>query len=321
MVTQSYNDFITALGTAQTVAVCGHTNPDGDCLGSVMALTLALRKKGFDAVPLFADEGRAPDAFAFLPFYDLLKHPSEYTETPDMFFAVDVPTDDRLAAAKGIFERAGKTFGIDHHPDTIDYADVTLSDPEASATGVLIWDLIREMDVAPDADIAMCCYVALVTDTGRFQYQNTDARTFVCASELCRFGADPASAARDIYQSRTFASLRLEALVLERMQFIHNGSVVCSWVNQADMEETGATKDDTEGLIDILRSIAGVRICIIFRENSDGIRGSMRAKGDEDVGTIARALGGGGHKAAAGFTYQGTLEEAISTVRQLLEKV
>lgn len=315
---------LVALPAGTRVATCGHLNPDGDCRGSVLGITLALRSLGLECTPILAEDAPAKGQYAFLPGTDGYATPGVYAESkgaPDVFFALDVPNSDRLKDAEALFNEAGLTIGVDHHPDTEDYASVTVSDPAAAATGILVWELIGLLGVKPTPEMATCCYLALMTDTGRFQYQNTDARALSSASSMVAAGASPSLCAREAYQNRSIASLKLDSLTVDRMVVGVDGRFAYSWVTPEDMERLGATKDDVDGLTDILRSLQGVAIAAILRVQGDGtIRGSLRAKDDTDVSAVAHEFDGGGHRAAAGFTYTGSLDALIARLEELLGK-
>ena len=300
------------------IIICGHRNPDGDCLGSELALAIALRAAGFKAVPLISGDKNPDDLYAFLPGFDLFVPADGFPGEADLAIALDVPGTDRMGKAGEAFARAHRTAGIDHHPDTVDYADLTFSDPTAAAAGMLVWDLLEILGLERGCDVATCAYVALMTDTGRFQFQNTDGRALRYAGAFVDAGADPASCARSVYQNRTLAAMRLEETVISHAAFLDGGRFAYSWITDEDMERFGARKDDTEGLSDVLRSIRGVEISLLMHIHPDEVRGSLRAKGDQDVATCARALGGGGHKAAAGFNFHGSREEAVAAVAKCL---
>jgi len=170
----------------------------------------------------------------------------------------------------------------------------------------------------PPDDTVLCCYVGLATDTGGFRFQNCDVRAFEVASELVEHGVDPAYVAKWVFQTRTRASLELEALVIERMDVIANGEAVISWVDSSDFERLGAMKADAQPLIDCIRTLEGIRVACILREQDGHVRGSFRSKDETDVSLLARELGGGGHKAAAGFTLHMTLSEAMKLVGEKL---
>lgn len=296
-----------------SVAVCGHVNPDGDSLGSTLALTLGLRSLGYDVTPLLATREK-PKLYDFLEGYDDLVPACEYHARPDVFILVDVPNVQRSGDAEYVFRRAKKTMVIDHHQGDAAFADVGFVDSTAAAAGMLVWDFLAAAGVEPTPAIATCCYTALVTDTGRFQFQNADPRALRAAADFAQAGAVPSEVARFVYQRRSWAALQLEALVVERMQLLFDGKVVLSWVTEADFKELGASKEDGDSLIDAIRQLEGVDIAVMLREQGPIVRGSIRSKTDRDVAAIAAKMNGGGHKAAAGFTVHDSLDKAREIV-------
>ena len=199
-------------------------------------------------------------------------------------------------------------------------SDLSYTDPDAAATCLLIWDLIPLMGVPVTKEIATCCYTGTMTDTGRFQYQNATQWVFDAAGQMVHQGADPAAIATAVFQNRTLASLLLEERMISRIQYLADGQAVMSWLYLKDFEELGAKRSDSEPLINTLRSLRGIRVACILRENQDDIRGSLRAKDHTDVASVARAFGGGGHRVAAGFTiFSHDIDSAKRKVTQAIE--
>ena len=182
-------------------------------------------------------------------------------------------------------------------------------------------EFLNEDTLIYAGESALCAYAGIVTDTGGFRFQNSDARAFATAAELVEYGVNASDVAVQVYQNRTMASLGLEALVIERLQMVGNGWSAISWVSADDFERLGATKADAEPLVDAVRSVGGIHVACLLREQGDHIRGSLRAKDDTDVSELARELGGGGHKAAAGFTLEMPLQEAVSYVAERIESL
>lgn len=301
--------------------ICGHVNPDGDCLGSQLALMHALRKLGKNAHCVRARADDLPLNLMFMPGMNEVIHSAAYDDYPRVFIAVDVPTPDRLGSAERLHRTAKYTFTIDHHACDKSMAAYNYVEPEAPATALLIWEIAKRMN-AVDEKVAQCALTGLITDTGRFAYQNTNAESFRAAAEMMEAGADPALVNREFFQNRSLPSIRLERIVLERMQLFVDDEFAFCYLTMEDFKECKASKPDAEMLIDTLRNIRGVRVALILRqEHQLKIRGSLRAKDDTDVAQVARYFGGGGHRAAAGFTYEGTLNEAtvqvLSVVRRL----
>lgn len=315
-----YGSAVGVVRDARSIVVCGHVNPDGDSLGSVLAVTLALRSAGHQVTPLLATRD-CPKPYDFLAGYEDLTPACEYHAVPDLFISVDVPSAGRMADGEAVFNRARKTIAIDHHEGPGDFADLNFVDSDAAAAGMLVWDFIEALGIERTPEIATCCYTALVTDTGKFQFQNADSRALEAAANMTAAGASPSEVARYVYQRSSLAALKLKSLVIERMELCLDDRVVVSWVKQDDFERLGATQDDGESLIDVIRQLDGIEVAVMLRDQGAVIRGSLRAKTDRDVAEVARHMNGGGHKAAAGFTIHGTLDEARDKVLELLEQM
>ena len=178
-----YTQGIELLAGAHSVAICGHVNPDGDCLGSTLALTLGLRSLGYEVTPLLATREH-PRLYDFLEGYGDFVSACDYHVQPDVFILVDVPSVSRSGDGEHVFKRAKKTLVIDHHQGDAAFADVGYVDNTAAAAGMLVWDFLEQTGVEMTPQIATCCYTALVTDTGRFQFQNADSRAFMAAARI-----------------------------------------------------------------------------------------------------------------------------------------
>ena len=194
-------------------------------------------------------------------------------------------------------------------------------DPDSASASMLVWEVVKMLADEPPMESALCVYAGLVTDTGGFCHQNSDAKAFEVAGELVAFGVDPAYVSMRALASRTLASLKLEALVIDRLETFCDGEAAISWVKQEDFDRYGAIKADAEPLIDAVRSLQGVRVACMLREQDGKMRGSLRSKDDTDISVIARGFGGGGHKAASGFTLDMELGEAIDVVCGEIEKL
>lgn len=303
-----------ALLAAGSVVICAHVNPDGDAVGAVLALTLALRQAGVSAVPTLADEHDAPTTYSFLEGFDLYR-PCAELEAPEVFVALDTPTWARLGAAEPLARSAGTIIVIDHHGDDACYGSLNLVDPDAASTASIVWRLLPPLKVAATPAIAAACYVALMTDTGRFSYGNATPRALRDAADMIETGVDARRLFTKVYESRTAPALALLGRVLSRVTLANQGRVVYSWIAANDLAETGALSEETENLVDVVRQTGRVDAVVIFKEEADGTKVSLRAKCTTlDIGAVARAFGGGGHFAAAGATLDLPLEEAIPTV-------
>lgn len=309
---------------ARTVVLCAHTRPDGDALGSQLALASVLRDRwgdDKDVVCLLADDGPIPAAYRFLPGSDALVEPSTYTGDPDLFIALDLPTPERLAAARPVMERSAKVAVIDHHPSSAPFGEPHIVRTGAAATGVLVAELAMYLGVDLGPDAANCLFCAVQTDTGRFQYQNADPESFKIASYLVDSGADPSWVSLNVYQSFRLPYLHLESVVMGRVATLDEGRIAYSYATRADLERTGARDDECDGLVDVVRSVRGSEAALFLKESpvEGTIRGNLRSKGSADVSAVARAMGGGGHRAAAGFSAQGTVDEVFAKVFPLLK--
>ena len=293
--------------------ICGHVSPDGDCLGSQLALWHALKALGKRAACVLVKNEPVPFDLSFLPGIDEMVPACSYEGPARVFVGLDVPSRERVGeAACAILDRCQTSITIDHHAVDDPMCEHVYVDPDSASASILVWELVKLLVVKPPAESAQCAYVGLMTDTGSFRYQNADARAFACASELVAYGVDPSLVSAQVYQNRTLASIKLESTMVGHIKLLQDGAIALSYVTADEMERIGAAKSDTEPLIETLRSIRGVLVACMLREQDGKIRGSLRAKDDTDVAAIAREMGGGGHRAAAGFTLDMPLEEAVS---------
>lgn len=307
---------------AQSIVICAHTNPDGDALGSQLALKLIIEQRwpGKNVTCLLADDDPCPRIYAFLAGSEQLVNASAYEGTPDLFISVDLSVAPRLNQGEAVMRKASKVAVIDHHPCDDPFGDVALVRPSAAAAGVLVAEFVEHLGVDITADIAQCLFCALVTDTGRFQYQNTDAEAFQVASMLVAHGASPSDVSLNVYQSFRLQFLHLKSLIMGRVTTFEHGRIAYSYATIADIERTGASLDESDGLVDVVRSVAGSEIALFIKEVPGGkVRGNLRSKGSHDVSSVARALGGGGHRAASGFTVEGSVDDALCAALPLIK--
>jgi phosphoesterase RecJ-like protein len=258
---------------------------------------------GVPAVPTLADDRLAPDTYAWLPGFALFT-PAADLEAPEVFVALDTPNLQRLGVARELAESAEKLVVIDHHPDATEYGDVHAIFPHAAASGQIVWKLLEALDLEPKHELALCCYTALLTDTGRFSYQNTTSDALRDAADMIDAGVDPSEVARLAYQTRSAASLALEARAMSRLASANHDLVAYTWIDDADFEETGARPEEVEHLPEAIRVVDTIEVAVLLRQRGGEVRGNLRAKTSFDVGSVARSLGGGGHTAAAGFTVE-----------------
>lgn len=306
---------------ARTIAISGHTSPDGDALGSVLGLGLSIRKSFPDkrVSMLLADDAPVPRIYRFLAGADGLVPAARHEGAPDLFISVDCPTIERLADAGAVARSAASRIVFDHHPSKKEFGDVVVRKVDAAATAVLVFDFLSWAGIGVEPEVATCLLCGLVTDTGRFQYQNADPAAFRCASHLVSCGAEPARIALEVYQSQRIQYLQLESRVMERIRIVADGRVAYSYAFASDLDELGVSSDECDGLVDVVRSVMGVEVCLFLKEVGDGrVRGNLRSKCELDVSAIASIFGGGGHAAAAGFSYPGTIDETLGAALPLL---
>lgn len=300
--------------------VVGHENPDGDALGSMLAMTLALRSVGKDAEMFLASGGPLPVEYRFLEL-DGIRYDAPDDMAERVLLAVDCANTRRIAEDDSLVESAERVIDIDHHHDNSRFGDVNLVDPDASSTAEIVRDVLRELDVELTPEIAQALYVGLVTDTGRFQYTNTTPRALRLAAELVEAGADVHGVFRHVYETVQFAKLKLLARALERAQLFEGGRLVVSYLLKDDFGDVGAEEPYSEGIIDALRSVEGSEMVALIREpprNMGAVRRvSLRSSHDEvDVSAIAREAGGGGHRQAAGFSSERPIGDIIDFLRR-----
>jgi phosphoesterase RecJ-like protein len=311
---------VEALRANDRFVVISHENADGDALGSLLATTLALRQLGKDAVMYLAGESPVPSEYAFMPFDDLARDvPDDIAER--VLVAVDCANEERMGPVPAELRTAKLTLDIDHHHDNSRFGDVNLIVGEASSTSEVVRDVFRELGVEITPEIAEPLYIALVTDTGRFQYKNTTPKSLRLAAELVEAGADLHAVFQQVYESVEFAKLKLLARALERAQVLEGGSIVVSVLLRNDFSEVGAVEAYSEGIIDYLRAVEGTELAALIREppreGPTSRRVSLRSSVDElDVSAIARRFGGGGHRQAAGFSSDASIAEITEVVRE-----
>lgn len=309
-----------ALRANDRFVVTTHENPDGDALGSLLAATIALRSLGKDVFMYLGGVAPLPREYAFMPLDDLHRElPADIDER--VLVAVDCAKVDRIGPQPEVVDRARIVIDIDHHHDNSRFGDINLIVADASSTGEVLRDVFRELDVALTPEIAEPLYIALVTDTGRFQYTNTTPKALRLAAELVDAGADVHAVFQQVYESVEFAKLKLLARALERARVLEGGRIVVSYLVRGDFADVGAAGSYSEGIIDYLRAVEGAELAVLIREppaeEEPARRVSLRASVDElDVSAIARTFGGGGHRQAAGFSSEASVEDIIEVIRR-----
>jgi phosphoesterase RecJ-like protein len=298
-----------------------HENPDGDALGSILAAKLILDALGKNSVMFLSGQAPLPAEYRFMPLEQLNRELPE--DAGDrVLFALDCANESRLGDGQAALESAQTVLNVDHHHDNTRFGQVNLVLADASSTGEIVRDLARELGVELTPELAEPLYVALVTDTGRFQYANTTPKALRLAAELVEAGADVHRVFQSVYESVQLAKLKLLARALERAQVYEGGGLVVSYLLRTDFGEVGAAEPYSEGIIDFLRAVEGAEMAALVREppapGRPARRVSLRSSSDElDVSAIARASGdGGGHRQAAGFSSELEIPQIVEFLRE-----
>ena len=304
-----------ALAAAGRIVVATHENPDGDAIGSLVAAAAGLRQLGKDVRTYLEPCSSIPSELRLLDVSGLERRldPDELSDST--LLALDCATVRRLGRGHGrLVEAAATVVNIDHHYDNTRFGDVNLIDGAASSTAEILLDVLEALGVELTAEIAQALYVALVTDTGRFQQRTTGPSALRMAARLVDAGVDTQRVYGLVFETVPMRKLRLLGRVIDHLVLYERGRVAVSHVERGDFLRLGAAESDTEGLVDYLRAISGVDVAALIREPplaADGVappnRVSLRSRGAIDVSAIARKTGGGGHRSAAGFSHAGDL--------------
>jgi phosphoesterase RecJ-like protein len=309
------------LRAANKVIVVTHENPDGDALGSLAAMQEILTALGKDSVPFVHERDLPlPSEYRFLALPGLITAPPADVDERTVVF-LDCGNLERNPA-EALRRDGMHIVNIDHHHDNTHFGTVNLVDPHASCTAEIVWDLMGDLEVKPTQTIGEALYVGLITDTGRFMYENTTARSHLMAADLIDAGVSPHAIYRRVYEGVPLGKLALLARGLAKVARYDDGLLTVTELNARDFEESHAEESYSEGLIDHLRAVEGTAVAALIRDRvSDGDGGrlrkvSLRASDDRvDVSKIARAQGGGGHRQAAGFTTSLNWDQLVEFLR------
>jgi phosphoesterase RecJ-like protein len=306
--------------SADKFVLVTHEHPDGDALGSLVGMHRVLRGLDKDSVMFMAaDEFPLPHEYRLIDFDGLQSHPPGDLDERTIVF-LDCGNIDRnpIEAFKG---DDAHILNIDHHHDNTRFGTVNHVDEDASCTAEIVWDLMRALGVAPTIEIAEALYVGLVTDTGKFMYENTGPRAHVMAAELIAAGIDVHDIYRRLYEGMPYPKLELLGRALAQLERLDDDAVTFAYLSRDDFRMAGAEESYSEGIVDHLRSIEGTKVAALAREllDGDGARKKVSLRstdGDIDVSAIARAGGGGGHRRAAGFSTELSHDELVAFLRK-----
>ncbi|MBQ1075183.1 bifunctional oligoribonuclease/PAP phosphatase NrnA [Micromonospora sp. C31] len=308
----------------RVLLIC-HVNPDGDALGSMLGFGLGLRRLGVRRLQAtFPGPPEVPEPFRGLPGLDLLVPATEAYPDPDLVVCFDAASGSRLGELADRLETAGAALALDHHASNTRFGRINLVDPHAAATSVVVEGLLARLGVALDAGIAECLYVALSTDTGSFRFEATTPAVHELAARLLATGIRPGDISRRIFDTRPFGAVRLFGEVLGRARLepaaAAGHGLVWTYATQDDLARHDQRPYVLEALIDSVRCTAEADVsCVVKQTPAGDWAVSMRSKGAVDVSRVAVALGGGGHRFAAGFTGSGTADEVVDRIRAELD--
>lgn len=312
------DDMLSAILSAGSVLLFGHVNPDGDTLGSVLALKKRLERMG-KRVQAVVD-GFVPSYLAFLPGADGMLNAQAVPETFDLALAVDVASSDRLGRCEALFASAEKTAVIDHHGTNPGYGQINMIDEAAPATAIPVYRLFAQMDMPMTQEEAICLYTALATDTGNFIYDSTNAESFAMMSGLMEAGLPLAEISRVLFRQKELLHVRLLAETLPSLRVTGNGKIAGLCLTLEQMQRAGANGGHAEGIVNYAIDLEGVGMAYFAREVEPGkVKVSLRALQPFAVDQVAARFGGGGHKLAAGLTLCMPMDEVIRTVEAELE--
>ncbi len=310
-----------AIASAPSLALACHHTPDGDALGSMLALHLLALAAGKESVASWPEPFPVAPHYTFLPGLDLATKPADYPSHPEMMVTFDCGSIGRLGELGEAARNARQLIVVDHHDTNDGYGTINLIDPDAAASAVVVRRLIDKLGWQLTRDAAKCLYTGLICDTGRFQYDNTTPEVFDLAQELSGFDLPIGSMNRQLFEEHRLAYLRLAGTALQRAVYDGDRRFVATWVTAADLAEHGVGLDETEGLIDLVRRTVEADVSCVLKETPDGTKVSLRAVNEFDVGQIAMAFGGGGHKASSGFVDPRPIPELLDAIRQSLPLV
>jgi phosphoesterase RecJ-like protein len=304
-----------------TVVLAGHVQPDADALGSTLSLAEGLRRRGARVLATFPDPFTLPASLGWLPGAEGLVPSSSVPSSPDVFVSLDAASPGRLGELAILLDRAGTSVVVDHHASNPGFGDVRLVDGGAPATVTLVADLLDELGVTLDRQLATCLYAGLAADTGSFRFGNTRPETHELAARLLATGIDHAWISRRLFDTAPFGWLRLLSVVAGRavLEREVGAGLVWTWSSTAEAAEHGLRGEQLEALVDVVRSTEDADVACVLKGQDDGSWSvSLRSRGRTDVARVAMALGGGGHTAAAGYSSYVDREATIAALRREL---
>jgi phosphoesterase RecJ-like protein len=314
--------------TAKRPAVVSHADPDGDAIGSLLAMGLALIKSGKQTT--LYNAGTIPAVYRFLPGVDRIVHRLEAPENHDLALVLDCGDPSRIGEECRSVERIGFVINIDHHVSNTGFGQMRLIDTQACATAEIVYRIIRALGVPFDPAIAAAVYTGILTDTGSFRFSNTNAAAFAISCEMMEAGADPYDVAQHVYGTYSLGRIKLLNLALNSIEISRNGSLSIMTITRGMLAETGTQPEDADGMINYARRIQDIKVAALIHEYANGRASatgralyhvSLRSDGRVDVAALAGSFGGGGHASAAGFQTDAPLSEIKSALIAWSERI
>ncbi|WP_422486797.1 DHH family phosphoesterase [Gudongella sp. DL1XJH-153] len=296
-----------AINNCKRVAVVSHRSPDGDNLGSLLAMGLSLEKMGKDVVYVKADI--IPDDYLFLPGIERLETRNDSIDEFDVLMVLDSSDEDRLGENQFLLKKSKLIVNIDHHVSNTKFGDINIVLPDLSSTGEILFNILGELEMPIDSEIASLIYVAISTDTGRFTYQGVTGMTHETVAKLYDYGIDSYSINTNLYQRRSLARTKLFIKAISQMEFYNNNEIGIVKISKKMIDETKTSMDDTEGIVEFIRDTESVEAACLLKEVDNSIvKISLRTKNKVDANKVCSAFNGGGHNRASGATVEDSLD-------------
>ncbi len=323
MKSNSLETFCQGLKKQKSFLLASHVSPEGDAVGSLIAIESLLRRLG-KKTKIICDD-IFPERLSCLPHQDRWNVYSKNKNDKfsfDSLVVTDCPTLERIGRVKEMVTPETVVFNIDHHISNVGFGRFNFVQPKAAACGEVVYEIFKYFKLPLDKDEATSLYVSLSTDTGSFKYSNSSAKAHLVAAELLRTGIDIERINEELYATYSLNKIQLYSRLLSKVQTAFNGKVAWVAMSRLDLKDSGATYEDTEGFIDFLKNLKEVKVAFFLSEmqRPDEVKVSFRSKGNHDVNQIATTFGGGGHKKAAGCTLRMSLSQAVDAILKEVKK-
>lgn len=311
-------DIVGLIADSCTVAIVTHVNPDGDAIGSSIALMHALDGIGKE-VDVFCQDD-VPKTFEFLEGIDRIQKPEVSNKRYDLLIALDCSDAERMGTCSSIMDRATRSINIDHHVSNTHYAHINIVDGQAAATGEIVYELVTLLNSSKSHSIADALYTSIVSDTGGFSFSNTTPKTHIVAAGLIKLGVEVDKISNLLFKNHSLEWVKLLGQAINSLEIHFNGKVAIMHITQEMMKNAGATEEQSNGIIQYAKDISGVELGIVFREEDPyTTKVSLRSQSLIDVSDVALKFGGGGHKRAAGCTIKQPLIQAKESLMKEIE--